>query len=141
MMKISLNSRRPSSPKRIAAFACLLVVVLAAVGSLLISQSATTLSNAMRWALNVSAMAPAVPLQSMETTVYLHGTGSTNNPPTLFLDATAPAAATAKFKESSGVSRSGGNPWTEVGTWHAPSVGATGALTSLSDLHVWLGLK
>ena len=140
MTKISFNSRRTSSPKRIAALAGSLVVVLAAVGSLLISQSATTLSSAMRWALNVSAMAPAVPLQSTEITVYLHGSGSTNNP-TLFLDATAPVATIAKSKDSSGVSRSGGNPWKEVGTWNAPSVNATGTLTSLSDLHVWLGLK
>src|SRR5215510_2093563 len=35
---------------------------------------------------------------------YLHGTGPSDNPPTLFLDNIAPHASTAKFKDSSSIS-------------------------------------
>ncbi len=72
-------------------------------------------------------------------TFYLHGTGPDNNPPTLFLDQTAPTAATAKFRDSAAINFNGGNPWKNVGAW--PRVQAAGTMTALSDLHVWLGLK
>jgi len=72
---------------------------------------------------------------------FLHGAGVTANPPTLFLDNTAPAEATAKFKDSPAISLSGGNPWKEVGTWTAAPSLTSGPLTALSDAHVWLGLK
>lgn len=75
------------------------------------------------------------------TDFYLHGTGPNNNPPTLFLDTTAPTATTAKFRDSASVNFSGGNPWKDIGTWPAASAFTTGTLTALSDLHVWLGLK
>jgi hypothetical protein len=58
-------------------------------------------------------------LQSLSTTFYLHGTGPNDNPPTLVLDATAPAATTAKFKDSASINRNNGNPWVAVGTWQA----------------------
>jgi len=72
---------------------------------------------------------------------YLHGTGPNNNPPTLFLDNTPPVATTAKFRDSAAVSFSGGNPWKDIGTWSATPALSAGTLTTLSDLHVWLGLK
>ena len=72
---------------------------------------------------------------------YLHGTGPVDNPPTLFLDNTVPTATSAKFKDSTSINFSGGNPWKEVGTWSASPGLTRGTLTSLSDLRVWLGLK
>ena len=72
---------------------------------------------------------------------YLHGIGPANNPSTLFLDQTAPTAATAKFKDSPAINFSGGNLWKEVGQWPAAPALAVGTLTSLSNLRVWLGLK
>ncbi|MEW6246480.1 MAG: RHS repeat-associated core domain-containing protein [Nitrospirota bacterium] len=75
------------------------------------------------------------------TDFFLHGIGPDNNPPTLFLDTTAPTAGTAKFRDSTSVNFSGGNPWKEIGTWPAASALTGGTLNALSDLHVWLGLK
>jgi hypothetical protein len=72
---------------------------------------------------------------------YLHGTGPSSNPPTLFLDNTSPTFTTAKFKDSTAVNFSGGNPWKEIGTWPAASALTTRNLTALNDLRVWLGLK
>lgn len=73
--------------------------------------------------------------------IYLHGTGPDNNPPTLFLDNIVPGAANAKFKDSSGVNFNGGNPWKDIGTWAANPTLSAGTLTTLNELHVWLGLK
>ncbi|MGH7205793.1 MAG: DUF6531 domain-containing protein [Nitrospiraceae bacterium] len=75
------------------------------------------------------------------TDFFLHGTGPDNNPPTLFLDTTAPTATTAKFRDSTSVNFSGGNLWKVIGTWPAQPTLTAGTLTALSDLHVWLGLK
>jgi len=80
-------------------------------------------------------------LAQTSTDFFLHGTGPDNNPPTLFLNATAPTAATAKFRDSAGVNFSGGNLWKDIGTWPAAASLTVGTLTALSDLHVWLGLK
>ncbi len=74
-------------------------------------------------------------------TAFLHGSGGTANPPTLFLDSTAPAATTAKYKDSPGVKFSGGNPWKEIGTWDATPAFSSGLLTTLNPVHGWLGLK
>jgi hypothetical protein len=74
-------------------------------------------------------------------TIYLHGTGPNNNPPTLFLDNIAPGAATARYKDSSSINFNGGNPWKDIGTWAANPTLSTGILNTLSELHVWLGLK
>jgi RHS repeat-associated protein len=82
------------------------------------------------------ASGPATPFD-----LYLHGSGGTANPPTLFLDQTAPTSATTKYKDSTSVNFSGGNPWKEVGTWAAAPAQTSGELTALNDLHVWLGLK
>jgi RHS repeat-associated protein len=73
--------------------------------------------------------------------LYLHGSGGTANPPTLFLDQTTPTSTTTKYKDSPAVNFSGGNLWKEVGTWAAAPAQTSGSLTSLNDLHVWLGLK
>jgi len=78
------------------------------------------------------------------TDLYLHGSGATANPPTLFLDSATPAATTnagARYKDSTSISFSGGNPWKEVGTWTAAPAQTSGQLSTLSDLHAWLGLK
>src|SRR5712691_2669327 len=72
---------------------------------------------------------------------FLHGTGANANPPTLSLDTTAPTATTAKYKDSTSINFSGGNPWKAIGTWPADPTLTTGTLTALSDLHVWLGLQ
>lgn len=75
------------------------------------------------------------------TIFYLHGSGGYNNPPTLFLDATAPTDTQAKYRDSAGVHFSGGNPWAEVGVWEADAAQVEGLLTNLADLHIWCGLK
>jgi hypothetical protein len=72
---------------------------------------------------------------------FLHGTGPNNNPPTLFLNLSAPTAASAKFRDSPGLSFGSGNPWKEIGTWTAAPALTAGTLTALGDLHVWLGLQ
>jgi RHS repeat-associated protein len=87
----------------------------------------------------LASLAPA--LAQTSTDFFLHGIGPDNNPPTLVLGPTAPTAATAKFRDSTSVNFSGGNPWKEIGTWPAAASLTVGTLTALSDLHVWLGLK
>lgn len=80
---------------------------------------------------------PLIPLgaQAAEIILFLHSTGSD------FLDTTNPTATTAKFKDSPGVNFKNGNPWRDIATWSdAPSL-STATLTTLSTLHVWLGLK
>lgn len=141
MKNTSINSGRLSSSKRIAPLAYSCTVILAVAGSLILLPLATTLSKAMRSALNAAASAPAIPVQSQTGTFYLRGTGPVDNPPTLFLNATAPTATAEKFKDSAGITRNGGNLWKEVGTWSAAPALTAATLTSLSDLHVWLGLK
>jgi RHS repeat-associated protein len=86
-------------------------------------------------ALGLSVLLIATPASAA---FYLHGTGPTANPPTLFLDDTNPTATTAKYRDSVGVNFSGGNLWKEIGTW---TINTTGTLTELNNLHVWLGLK
>lgn len=44
-------------------------------------------------------------------------------------------------KDSPGISRSNGNPWKLVGTWSAAPQVNQGTLSSIEDLHMWLGLK
>ena len=72
---------------------------------------------------------------------YLHGTGPIDNPSSLFLDNTAPAATTARSKDSASINFNGGNPWKEVGNWSASPAFTRGVVTTLSDLHIWVGLK
>jgi hypothetical protein len=79
--------------------------------------------------------------QPLTATFYLHGTGANANPATLFLDSTAPTGSTAKYKDSTSINFNNGNLWKEVGTWTAGSALTNGQLATLSDLHVWLGLK
>ncbi len=78
----------------------------------------------------------AIPLAA-----FLHGSGGTANPPTLFLDSAPSCATTAKYKDSAGVKFAGGNLWKDIGTWPAAATFPSGTLTALSDLHVWVGLK
>lgn len=82
---------------------------------------------------------PAAPPYAFDA--FLHGSGGTANPPVLSLDSFAPTATTAKYKDSASVKFSGGNPWTPIGTWTAQPALTPGAVTTLSDLQVWLGLK
>jgi hypothetical protein len=72
---------------------------------------------------------------------FLHGSGGLANPPTLYLDNTAPTSSNEAYKDSNSVNFSGGNPWKEIGTWSASPSLTNGPMTSLSDLHAWLGLK
>lgn len=46
-----------------------------------------------------------------------------------------------KYKDSTSVNFNNGNPWKEIGTWFAAAPSTNGTLTTLDDLHVWLGLK
>jgi uncharacterized protein len=74
-------------------------------------------------------------------TLYLHGAGAKANPHTLFLDNTAPAAKTEKYKDSASINFNRGNPWKDIGTWSAVPAFARGTLFSLNNLHLWVGLK
>ena len=57
------------------------------------------------------------------------------------MTSTAPTATTAQFKDSASIRFSGGNSWTEIGTWTASPAGSAQTLTALGDLGMWLGLK
>jgi hypothetical protein len=63
--------------------------------------------------------------------LFLH-TGTSD-----FLDGTAPAATTAKFKDSAALNRT---TFREIGTWSASLTSAT-QLDALSALRAWIGLK
>ncbi|TMI96014.1 MAG: hypothetical protein E6H01_14115 [Bacillati bacterium ANGP1] len=100
----------------------------------ILSASVLALSGAgLIWALSA--------FSQTSSDFFLHGSGGTANPPTLFLDRAAPVATTEKFKDSPSVNFSGGNPWKEVGTWPAQPALTNGTLTALSPVHVWLGLQ
>ena len=72
---------------------------------------------------------------------FLHGSGPTANPSTLFLNGTAPTATTARSKDSAAIKFSGGNSWKEIGTWTTQPVPSSGTLSALSNLRTWIGLK
>lgn len=55
-----------------------------------------------------------------------------------FLNTTSPIATRAKFKDSPAVNRTA---FKEIGVWAAAPADGAQRLTTLSDLHVWLGLK
>ncbi|MGH7555856.1 MAG: hypothetical protein ACREMQ_22875, partial [Longimicrobiales bacterium] len=80
-------------------------------------------------------------IRAEPVTLYLHGSGATANPPTLFLDDAAPTGTTAKYKDSPSINIAGGNPWKAVGTWDANSALITGTIGELDDVHLWVGLK
>ena len=79
----------------------------------------------------VSGFFAFVPL-SAASDFFLHS--STND----FLDNTSPAATTAKFKDSPAVNRT---TYQQIGIWSAAALTSAQTLNSLSDLHVWIGLK
>jgi alpha-tubulin suppressor-like RCC1 family protein len=87
------------------------------------------------------ASAPVLTLAAAPSPLYLHGSGGTANPPVLFLDGSAPTAATAKYKDSPSVKFSGGNTWAAVGTWTAAPSEVSGSVTAAGPADVWLGLK
>src|SRR5262249_46755269 len=72
---------------------------------------------------------------------FLHGSGATANPSNLFFNGSTPTATTAKSKDSAGIKFSGGNPWTQIGTWTAQPALSSGTLSALSNLRTWIGLK
>ncbi len=78
---------------------------------------------------------------SLRSPLYLHGTGAQANPSVLTLDGVAPVGSTAKFRDSAGVNFAGGNPWKDIGSWNAAAPGSPVTISSLGDLHAWLGLK
>lgn len=52
---------------------------------------------------NVTSLSPFAIFQSVippQTTIYLRGNGPSGNPPTLYLETTAPTATAAKYKDS-----------------------------------------
>ena len=78
---------------------------------------------------------------SLRWPLYLHGTGAQANPSVLTLDGVAPVGSTAKYRDSSSVNFAGGNPWKDIGSWNAAAPGSPVTISSLGDLHAWLGLK
>ncbi len=84
-----------------------------------------------------------LPFTKAEASVdfFLHGSGSNNNPPILFLDNISPSVPSTKFKDSASLNFNLGNPWNEVGTWETSPGLTNGNLSLLSDLYIWLGLK
>ena len=118
-----------------------LAMLLALVAWPMFRSSAMTFPYAWISALRVPVFGPAIAVQNEVNTFYLHGTGPDANPATLFLNTAAPTAANAKYRDSTSISRSGGNPWKDVGTWTAASAATPSAIASLSDFHAWLGLK
>jgi Beta-propeller repeat len=72
---------------------------------------------------------------------FLHGSGATANPSTLFLNGDPPTATTAKSKDSAAIKFSGGNPWTQIGAWTAQPALSSGTVSALSNLRTWIGLK
>jgi len=75
------------------------------------------------------------------TSLFLHGSGGTANPPVLITDATAPTLTTVKYMDSPSINFAGGNVWKEVGTWQAAPAATDSELVNVSDAHLWLGLK
>jgi len=70
-------------------------------------------------------------------TYYLKGVA-----PDLDLNTTFPTATTPTSIDSASLTRSGGNVYKVIGTWDSyTSIGGGCVLSSLSDLHVWLGLR
>lgn len=137
LIKSSAASSKPLAPLR-----ALALITLAVVGGVILWPSFASMeSTHTNSAPNLALLETAIPVQNQASTFYLHGTGAADNPPTLFLNTTAPTATTEKFKDSTSISNAGGNLWKEVGTWPAAAAMTTGSLTSLSNLHVWLGLK
>jgi len=76
-----------------------------------------------------------------EQLLFLAGSGPLANPPTLFFSGAPPAGSSPRHKDSPGVTFAGGNAWKPVGTWSDSAGLINRELVSLSDLHVWLGLK
>ena len=121
---VDLNLHIPSAPAGMELFYGLAVsdngsiVAYANTGTVLLGGSSVTVSD-----------------------FFLHGTGATANPSTLFLDGTTPTATTAKSKDSAAIKFSGGNSWKEIGTWEAQPALSSGTLSALSNLVTWIGLK
>src|SRR6185436_932153 len=93
-------------------------------------------------ALLVVAALPPTRAQSPAVNLFLHGSGATANPATLFLNASTPTGGTAYYKDSAALNFAGGNAWKEIGSWAvAPNSIANGDLNALGPLRVWVGLK
>jgi Tol biopolymer transport system component len=78
---------------------------------------------------------------ALAQTFYLHGTGQTANPSTLFMDLTAPSSTNARYRDSASVNFKNGNPWRDVGVWNTDPSLAPGDLVPPAELTVWVGLK
>jgi hypothetical protein len=72
--------------------------------------------------------------------LFLHGHGSMEHSPILFLDGVLPDATDTRQRDSGAVKLAGGNPWKAIGTWSADPEATTGALL-IGRLDSWLGLK
>jgi len=61
--------------------------------------------------LSLSLAFPTIPFAQAQGTAdyFLHGSGGTANPPTLFLNLTAPTDTSVKYKDSTSVNFSSGN--------------------------------
>jgi FIMAH domain-containing protein len=93
------------------------------------------------WLLKVNAEFILNRIPPSVSTLFLHGSGGTANPPTLALSTVTPTATTAKYQDSPAIKYSGGNPWVTVGTWTAPPGFGRGTLSALGAAQLWLGLK
>ena len=83
------------------------------------------------WSL-LSGLLVLDPAKCLADEFYLHTTTSN------VIDNSAPTATTAKSKDSSAVNRS---TYQEIGTWSAVPFSSAVQIQSLSELHVWIGLK
>ena len=86
-------------------------------------------------------MTPIVASELSTADFFLHGNGASANPSNLFLNGNTPTATTATSKDSAGIKLSGGNPWTQIGTWTAQPALSSGTISSLTNLRTWIGLK
>ena len=86
-------------------------------------------------------MTPIVVSELSTADFFLHGNGASANPSNLLLNGNTPTATTATSKDSAGIKLSGGNPWTQIGTWTAQPALSSGTISSLTNLRTWIGLK
>src|SRR5262249_55020634 len=88
--------------------------------------------------LAVPAVSAPVTCTPHTDTFYLTGVQ-----PDLDLVTTAPTSSTPTSIDSPSLSKTGGNPYKEIGTWYYSSGASVSGcvISSLSPLNVWLGLR
>lgn len=96
------------------------------------------------WLLKVNAdylLSLAFPPAPAPQPLFLHGSGGTANPPTLFPNAAPPTGTTVKYQDSPAIQFAGGNSWKAIGTWIVTPNPVNGTLTAAGGIDVWIGLQ